>query len=150
MKRMAQAVILVLVLTMVGGVGAAVSVQGKVEIVFTPQERQMIREYYSKEIIEQAGGVKGKGKKGLPPGLAKKEKLPPGIRKQLQRNGTLPPGLEKKMEPLPKEVEVRMKQLPPEYTRVVIGTDVIILDKTTQKILDIIHDVAILARDIAK
>ncbi len=150
MKRMAQAVILVLVLTMVGGVGAAVSVQGKVEIVFTPQERQMIREYYSKEIIEQAGGVKGKGKKGLPPGLAKKEKLPPGIRKQLQRNGTLPPGLEKKMEPLPKEVEVRMKQLPPECTRVVVGTDIIILDKTTQKILDIIHDVAVLAHDIAK
>jgi hypothetical protein len=54
------------------------------------------------------------------------------------------------MEPLPKEVEVRMKQLPPECTRVVIGTDVIILDKTTQKILDIIHDVAILARDIAR
>jgi hypothetical protein len=150
MKRSAQAVILVLVLTMVGGVWAAVSVQGKVEIVFTPQERQIIREYYSKEIIEQAGGAKGKGKKGLPPGLAKREKLPPGIQKQLRRNGTLPPGLEKKMEPLPKEVEVRMKQLPPECTRVVIGTDVIILDKTTQKILDIIHDVAILARDIAR
>ena len=150
MKRMAQAVIPVLVLTMVGGAWAAVSVQGKVEIVFTPQERQIIREYYSKEIIEQAGGVKGKGKKGLPPGLAKKEKLPPGIRKQLQRNGTLPPGLENKMEPLPKEVEVRMKQLPPECTRVVVGTDIIILDKTTQKILDIIHDVAVLAHDIAK
>jgi hypothetical protein len=54
------------------------------------------------------------------------------------------------MEPLPKQVEVRMKQLPPECTRVVVGTDIIILDKTTQKILDIIHDVAVLAHDIAK
>jgi hypothetical protein len=34
--------------------------------------------------------------------------------------------------------------------RVVVGTDVIILDKTTQKILDIIRDVAILTRDITK
>src|SRR5215831_5359969 len=35
--------------------------------------------------------------KGLPPGLAKKESLPPGLQKQLVRNGQLPPGLEKKI-----------------------------------------------------
>ena len=30
----------------------------------------------------------------LPPGLAKKDRLPPGLEKQLVRNGTLPPGLQ--------------------------------------------------------
>ena len=36
---------------------------------------------------------------GLPPGLAKKEHLPPGLQRQLVRNGKLPLGLEKKIEP---------------------------------------------------
>lgn len=54
------------------------------------------------------------------------------------------------VEPLPQEVEVRMRPLPPDRERVVVGTDVIILDKTTQKILDIIRDVAILHRDITR
>ncbi|MBI4572891.1 MAG: hypothetical protein HY713_06350 [candidate division NC10 bacterium] len=137
-----------------GTTWAAVSVQGEVQIIFSPEERRIVREYYSKEIVEKARGqqgkAKGKGKKGLPPGLAKREKLPPGLQKQLQRNGTLPPGLQGKLEPLPQEVEVRLRPLPPDRVRVVIGTDVIILDKTTQKILDIMRDVAILARDIAR
>jgi len=154
MGRVSQAVIsLTVMLTIAGSTWAAVTVQGGVQTVFTPEERKIVKDYYSKEIIvqaqEQAGPGKGK-KKGLPPGLAKKEKLPPGLEKQLQRNGTLPPGLEKKMEPLPRELEGRLKQLPPDYVRVTIGTDVIILDKTTQKILDIIRDVAVLARDITK
>jgi hypothetical protein len=40
--------------------------------------------------------------------------------------------------------------LPPDYIRVTVGTDVIILDKTTQKILDIIRDIAVLHRDITR
>src|SRR5574341_1561384 len=90
-----------------GGAWAAVSVQGEVQVIFTPDERKIIKEYYSKEIVVQAreaddqGKGKGKGKKGLPPGLAKRERLPPGLQKQLRRNGTLPPGLQKKLEPLP-------------------------------------------------
>jgi len=82
--------------------------------------------------------------------LAKREKLPPGLQKQLQKNGTLPPGLQKKIEPLPTTLEGRLRRLPPDAERVVIGRDVIILDKTTQKILDIIREIAILHRDITK
>ena len=157
MKRLSQAgIALVGVLALAGPTWAAVTVQGQVEIVFTPEERRVIREYYAKEIVEQAraqageGKVKGKGKQGLPRGLAKREKLPPGLQKQLRRNGSLPPGLEKKMEPLPQQVEARLRPLPPAHVRVVIGTDVIILDKTTQKILDVIRDVAILVHDITR
>ncbi len=151
MERIRPAIMaLAAVLAMTGSTWAAVAVQGEVRIIFTPEERKVIKDYYSREIIAQAREKGGKGKKGLPPGLAKREKLPPGLQKQLQRNGTLPPGLEKRMEPLPPEVEVRLRPLPPDHVRVVIGTDVIILDKTTQKILDIIRDVAVLARDIAR
>ncbi len=143
-------------LVLAGRPWAGVAVQGEVTIIFGPEERRIIKDYYSKEIVEKAweqegkGKAKGKGKRGLPPGLAKREKLPPGLQKQLRRNGTLPPGLEKRMESLPQELEVRLRPLPPDRVRVVIGTDVIILDKTTQKILDIIRDIAVLTRDIIR
>jgi hypothetical protein len=135
------------------GGGALAATQANVSAVFTSEERRAIKEYYTKDIIDQAWESEGKGhgkKKGLPPGLAKKAKLPPGLRKQLQRNGTLPPGLEQKLEPLPEPLDVRLRRLPSEYERVVIGQDVVILDRTTQKILDIIRDVAILSRDITR
>ena len=154
MRRFTGALLgFVTALATAGSAWAAVTVQGGIQIIFTPEERKIIKEYYSKEIIvqarEQAGTGKGK-KKGLPPGLAKRDKLPPGLQKQIQRNGTLPPGLEKQIEPLPAEVETRLRPLPPEYVRVTVGTDVIILDKTTQKILDIIRDVAVLVRDVTR
>ena len=68
----------------------------------------------------------------------------------MQRNGTLPPGLERKLEPLPEPLRARLRPLPPEYERAVVGQDVIILDRNTQKVRDIIRDVAILTRDIAR
>ena len=46
----------------------------------------------------------------LPSGLAKKDRLPPGLEKQLVRNGTLPPGLQKRLYPAPAELE---RCLPP-------------------------------------
>src|ERR1051326_3832533 len=50
--------------------------------------------------------------RGLPPGLAKKERLPPGLEKQLARNGQLPPGLQKRIQPLPPVLESRLTRLP--------------------------------------
>ncbi|MDE3165012.1 MAG: hypothetical protein KGN36_04325, partial [Acidobacteriota bacterium] len=47
---------------------------------------------------------------GLPPGLAKRSDLPPGLEKQLRRNGTLPPGLQKKLVAFPPDLE---RRLPP-------------------------------------
>ena len=37
----------------------------------------------------------------LPPGLAKRDRLPPGLERQLVIRGTLPHGLQKKMQPCP-------------------------------------------------
>ena len=80
--------------------------------------------------------LKGGGSEGLPPGLAKRDRLPPGLERQLQRNGHLPPGLEKKMRPLPRSCEVRLPRLPSDITRVVIGNYVILRD-IHDRILDL-------------
>jgi hypothetical protein len=79
--------------------------------------------------------------KGLPPGLAKLEHLPPGMQGQLQKNGKLPPGLEEKLEPLPPVLEASLPKLPTGHRRIVIGGNVILLDETTSFIVDIIPDV---------
>jgi hypothetical protein len=81
---------------------------------------------------------------GLPPGLAKREELPPGLQRQLVRNGKLPPGLEQKIQPLPPVLIARLPPIPDNRTRVIIGGNVILLDKTTSVIVDIL--VGIFAR----
>src|SRR5262249_29100449 len=43
--------------------------------------------------------------------------LPPGIAKKYYRTGHLPPGWEKKMQPLPVVVERQLVALPPDYRR---------------------------------
>ena len=105
---------------------------------FLPDERRMIEEYYRR-------GKKGKSK-GLPPGLAKRGgNLPPGLQKHLQKNGQLPPGLQKRLEPLPVDLDRRLPQLPDYWERVVLERDVILIDRRSNRILDIIEDVIALA-----
>lgn len=48
----------------------------------------------------------------LPPGLAKRDRLLPGLERQLVVRGTLPPGLQKKMQPCPRELEMMLPLLP--------------------------------------
>jgi hypothetical protein len=79
--------------------------------------------------------------RGLPPGLAKREHLPPGLQRQLVRNGKLPPGLEKKVQPLPRELEVRLPKLPEGRRRIVISGNIILWDDKTSTVLDIIANV---------
>ena len=54
--------------------------------------------------------------------------LPPGLEKQLRRNGQLPPGLQKKVQPFPVELERRLPPLPTNYARVCIGGRGLIVD----------------------
>ena len=74
----------------------------------------------------------------LPPGLAKKDRLPPGLEKHLQRNGTLPPGLQKRVQPLPESCTVQLPHLPREWSRVILSGRIILMDQT-QRILDIFY-----------
>src|SRR5260370_35323988 len=41
----------------------------------------------------------------LPPGLAKKDRLPPGLERQLELRGTLPPGLRGRLYAVPVDLE---------------------------------------------
>ncbi|MGH7795160.1 MAG: hypothetical protein ACREQ2_09705 [Candidatus Binatia bacterium] len=105
---------------------------------FLAEERRIIEHYYHR-------GKKGK-RKGLPPGLAKRGgNLPPGLQKQLEKNGRLPPGLQKRLEPLPVDLARQLPGLPDYWERVIFERDVILIDRRTNRILDIIEDVIALA-----
>ncbi len=71
----------------------------------------------------------------LPPGLAKRDRLPPGLERQLQRNGTLPPGLQKRIEPFPQDLTRRLPPLPGGASRAFLGNRAMILDQSL-RILD--------------
>ncbi len=102
-----------------------------ISIVFSNRDREVVHDYY----------YGGEGR-GLPPGLAKRGgNLPPGLQKQLARNGTLPPGLQKKCQPFPVELDRRLPALPPDYSRVMIGTNILIVNRKTNIIADVAFNV---------
>jgi hypothetical protein len=96
--------------------------QGPVE--FSQRERHIISDCFVDN------------RSGLPPGLAKRDRLPPGLERQLRRNGTLPPGLQKRVQPLPDVCTARLPRLPQGWARVVLSGRVILLDPT-QRIVDL-------------
>lgn len=105
---------------------------------FLLEERRIIEEFYARRNQAKA--------KGLPPGLAKRGgNLPPGLQRHLDKNGRLPPGLQKRLEPLPVDLDRRLPQLPDYWERVVLDRDVILIDRRTSRILDIIENVIGLA-----
>jgi hypothetical protein len=73
----------------------------------------------------------------LPPGLAKRDRLPPGLERQLVVNGSLPPGLQKKMQPCPRELEAMLPPPPPNYVHVVIGGNLVMYNRATLQIGDV-------------
>ena len=68
----------------------------------------------------------------LPPGLAKRDRLPPELDRQLERNGTLPTALESRAEPLPDACNGRLPRLPAEWSRVLVGNRVLLLDSRSR------------------
>jgi len=124
----------------------------EVEVGFGERDARRIREYYERRHREyrydddddhddDRRGRKGKYRKGkkVPPGLAKKDELPPGLQKQIRKHGKLPPGLSGRL--LPRELERTLHPLPGRYVRVQVEGDVIILDRETSIVVDVIHDV---------
>ena len=100
-----------------------------VDVAINHHDRTVIRDYYTK--------VGGK-QKGLPPGLAKRNGgLPPGLAKR----DKLPPGLQSA--PLPYDLEGRLTRLPESYVRVRIGRDIVLMDKRTRVVFDVMYGAAI-------
>jgi hypothetical protein len=98
-------------------------------VLFSDSDRGKIRNYYR--------NVK-KGKR-IPPGLAKKQELPPGLQKHIERNGKLPPGLEGRR--LPQDLEGTLPHLPAGFVRLQVGGDIVLLNEKTRVVLDVIWDV---------
>lgn len=139
------------------------SIEKAVDAGFTELERQLVEKYFGKMPASEAtdevagadedGGGAGKDKKGkkdkhsgkdkgLPPGLAKRDSLPPGLAKR----ETLPPGLEKRN--LPADLEEQLPPAPEGYERRVVGNAaVVLIDKATGKVADMITDILIPAAD---
>lgn len=77
----------------------------------------------------------------LPPGLAKREQLPPGLARQLRERGELPPGLQKRLVAVPDAWERRLPPVPAYYRRYFAGDDLVIVDSRTNRIAYLIRDV---------
>jgi len=98
----------------------------QVVVSINERDRALIDAYY------------GRKKKGLPPGLAKRAGgLPPGLAKR----DRLPPGLRE--EPLPAELDRQLTALPSGYIRVRVGRDIVLLDRRTRVIFDVVYGVGI-------
>ncbi len=100
------------------------SYEGREPSGFSDRDRQIISDCFVND------------RAGLPPGLAKKDRLPPGLERHLQRNGTLPPGLQKRVQPLPGSCAARLPRLPRDWSRVVLSGRIILLDPG-QRIVDL-------------
>jgi len=138
------------------GAGAAQSAVPSVgDIVIDEAARRILHDYYARNANawlvanpdqagpDQAGPDQGNGKnhknkhKNLPPGIAKKGALPPGLAKQLVRNGHLPPGLE--YHQLPPDLIVQLPPLTPDCRYVIADDRVMLIRAATNVILDILQ-----------
>jgi hypothetical protein len=75
----------------------------------------------------------------LPPGLAKRDRLPPGLERQLVVRGELPPGLRKKIQPCPDDLERRLPPPPPDCRHAVIGGHIVLVNTRSFVVVDVFH-----------
>src|SRR5688572_30095716 len=85
-------------------VGDRWDARGDVHVVFSSGDSRIVREYYEPRY----------------------RRLPPGLRKKYNRTGHLPPGWQRKMQPMPWAVERRLGVLPREYRRGIIDDHAVI------------------------
>ena len=83
--------------------------------------------------------VRGTG--SLPPGLAKRDQLPPGLQRQLVERGELPPGLRRYLVDVPPGWQPRLPAVPSYYNRYFAGDDLIVVDTRTNRVVAIVRDV---------
>ncbi len=98
-----------------------------VHVAFTDSDRRVLRDYYRED------------DRSLPPGLAKKGKVPPGHARRYRVNQPLPPDTAWRY--LPANVERHLSHLPEGYVRITIGSDVAIMNVRTRVIVDLIEDI---------
>jgi len=106
--------------------------QKPVSVPITSQERQVIRDYVSLR------SDRGKLKKALPPGLARKAgSLTPESRKKLVKGQTMSAELYRECHPLPKELQTRLPSAPLGTTMVAVDGKIVRLARVSLEILDV-------------
>ncbi|MEN8232725.1 MAG: hypothetical protein ABFR35_08610 [Thermodesulfobacteriota bacterium] len=98
-------------------------------IVFNDSDRRKIKRYYKNKYR----------RKKLPPGLAKKHKSHPGLRRHIEKNRELPPDIQGRR--LPLDLERKLSHLPPDYVRLSVGGDILLMHGRTRYVLDVLFDV---------
>lgn len=104
---------------------------------FSPQESAEIRGYFK-------ANPKARGQ--LPPGLAKKNKIPPGWQKKLARGERIPDDVWSHRVPLPREIDSKLPRLEDGVVRVRIDDRVVRVAERTREVLDVIE----LAREVTR
>lgn len=99
-----------------------------VRVVFSDHDRVLIRDFY------------GPPPRGLPPGLAKQGKVPPGHAWRMRHHAPIPPDVAWRQ--LPYDLERRLARLPDGYVRVIVGTDIGIMNVRTRVVVDLLEDIA--------
>lgn len=119
--------------------------------IFSDEERRIITDVFdlatgnNQTANEDAGKGKGKGGKTGKDAKGKGNNgvgnngLPPGIAMKLERGGRLPPGIAKR--DLPADLQSRLPNRTDGTIRQVVGNDVVLIEKGTEIILDVIRDV---------
>jgi hypothetical protein len=82
---------------------------------FEPRDVRVIREYYAPRY----------------------RKLPPGLEKKLYRTGHLPPGWERRLQPMPVAVERQLVPLTPGFRRGFIDGYAVVYNPGTRVIIDV-------------
>jgi hypothetical protein len=75
----------------------------------------------------------------LPPGLAKRDRLPPGLERQIIVHGYLPVELRHRMQPCPRELEVMLPPPAPGYAHYFIGGNLVLVNRASFQVGDVFH-----------
>ena len=92
---------------------------------FSSRDLETIRIYYKKLFSKVAPGYAGN--------------VPPELQLHVERDSKLPPRLQRRLTPFPKDLADRLPRLPANYVRGSINADILIVDARTQRIVDIVH-----------
>jgi len=88
---------------------------------------------------DEIRGWYGQNYRHLPPGLAKKDRLPPGLERRLVVRGEFPPELERQVYVVPVDLDRRLPPPPPDCERVMVGGHIVLRNRSSRVIIDIFH-----------
>ena len=101
------------------------------------KDKKEHKRYYSTRNRDELRSWYRAHESNLPPGLAKRDELPPGLQRQLVLNGELPPGLQREVHPCPPEVIRFLPPPPPDTEHVLLGGQIVLWNRNTHIVLDI-------------